>query len=228
MQAAGTGKRMFDTAIVLKSLPMLLEASIWTVVYSLTSVAIGFCIGTLMCAAGLSRSPVARRIAAFYVSFFRGVPLLVQLLISYYCLPLIGVNVPSSVAAVGTLALCTGAYIAEILRGGFLGIPPGLIEAARMVGLSHAQILTRIQVPLAVRFTLPSLVNETTMMVKASSLISVVGVLELTRLAQNIATSTFQPFEIYLTAGVIYFLINGAISLVGTLMERRFDVEKAA
>ncbi len=142
---------MFNTAIVLKSLPMLLEASIWTVVYSLSSVAIGFCIGTLMCAAGLSRSPVMRRIAAFYVSFFRGVPLLVQLLIAYYCLPLIGVNVPSSLAAVGTLALCTGAYNAEILRGGFLGIPPGLIEAARMVGLSHAQILTRIQVPLAVR-----------------------------------------------------------------------------
>lgn len=218
---------MFNTAIIVKSLPMLLEASVWTVVYSLTSVAIGFCIGTLMCAAGLSQSKPMRAIAAFYVSFFRGVPLLVQLLISYYCLPLIGVNVPSSVAAVGTLALCTGAYIAEILRGGFLGIPAGLIEAARMVGLSRLQILTRIEVPMAVRFTLPSLVNETTMMVKASSLISVVGVLELTRLAQNIATSTFQPLEIYLTAGAIYFLINGAITLAGDFAESRFRVEKA-
>jgi polar amino acid transport system permease protein len=218
---------MFNTAIIVKSLPMLLEASVWTVVYSLTSVAIGFCIGTLMCAAGLSQSKPMRAIAAFYVSFFRGVPLLVQLLISYYCLPLIGVNVPSSVAAVGTLALCTGAYIAEILRGGFLGIPAGLIEAARMVGLNRVQILTRIEVPMAVRFTLPSLVNETTMMVKASSLISVVGVLELTRLAQNIATSTFQPLEIYLTAGAIYFLINGAITLAGDFAESRFQVEKA-
>ncbi|MDF2617479.1 MAG: polar amino acid transporter, inner rane subunit [Xanthobacteraceae bacterium] len=218
---------MFNTAIIVKSLPMLLEASVWTVVYSLTSVAIGFCIGTLMCAAGLSQSRPMRALAAFYVSFFRGVPLLVQLLISYYCLPLIGVNVPSSVAAVGTLALCTGAYIAEILRGGFLGIPAGLIEAARMVGLNRVQILTRIEVPMAVRFTLPSLVNETTMMVKASSLISVVGVLELTRLAQNIATSTFQPLEIYLTAGAIYFLINGAITLAGDFAESRFRVEKA-
>ena len=124
---------MFDVALVVKYLPMLLDASVWTIVYSLSSVAIGFCIGTLMCAAGLSRSPVGRGGCAFYVSFFRGVPLLVQLLISYYCLPLLGVNVPSSVAAVGTLALCTGAYIAEILRGGFLGIPPGLVEAAREV-----------------------------------------------------------------------------------------------
>ncbi|MFD2140428.1 amino acid ABC transporter permease [Ancylobacter oerskovii] len=213
--------------MIIKSLPMLLEASVWTVVYSLTSVAIGFCIGTLMCAAGLSASRLGRGISAFYVSFFRGVPLLVQLLISYYCLPLIGVNVPSSVAAVGTLALCTGAYLAEILRGGFLGISPGLIEAARMVGLSRRQILTRIEVPLAVRLTLPALVNETTMMVKASSLISVVGVLELTRLAQNIATSTFQPLEIYLTAGAIYFVINGAITLLGQLAESRFRLETA-
>ncbi|MFT0862541.1 amino acid ABC transporter permease [Ancylobacter sp. G4_0304] len=219
---------MFSIDVALKSLPLLLGASVWTIVYSLASVAIGFCIGTLMCAAGLSQSPALRGIAAFYVSFFRGVPLLVQLLLSYYCLPLIGINVPSSVAAVGTLALCTGAYIAEILRGGFLGIPAGLIEAARMVGLSRAQILTRIEVPMAVRFTLPSLVNETTMMVKASSLISVVGVLELTRLAQNIATSTFQPLEIYLTAGVIYFVINAAITFVGSLAERRFRAEKAA
>ncbi|MDR6951291.1 polar amino acid transport system permease protein [Ancylobacter sp. 3268] len=218
---------MFDFNLIIKSLPMLLQASVWTVIYSLSSVAIGFCIGTLMCAAGLSASRLGRGVAAFYVSFFRGVPLLVQLLISYYCLPLIGVNVPSSVAAVGTLALCTGAYIAEILRGGFLGIPHGLVEAARMVGLSRAQILTRIEVPLAVRFTLPSLVNETTMMVKASSLISVVGVLELTRLAQNIATSTFQPLEIYLTAGAIYFVINGVITLAGQLAESRFRLEKA-
>lgn len=218
---------MFDFHLVIKSIPMLLQASVWTVVYSLTSVAIGFCIGTLMCAAGLSQSAAARGVAAFYVSFFRGVPLLVQLLISYYCLPLIGLNVPSSVAAVGTLALCTGAYLAEILRGGFLGIPVGLIEAARMVGISRTQILTRIEVPLAVRLTLPSLVNETTMMVKASSLISVVGVLELTRLAQNIATSTFQPLEIYLTAGAIYFVINGAIGLLGSLAESRFRLEKA-
>ncbi|WP_425483483.1 amino acid ABC transporter permease [Ancylobacter pratisalsi] len=213
--------------MIIKSLPLLLHASIWTVVYSLTSVAIGFCIGTLMCAAGLSSSRVGRGISTFYVSFFRGVPLLVQLLISYYCLPLIGINVPSSVAAVGTLALCTGAYIAEILRGGFLGIPAGLVEAARMVGLSRAQIITRIEVPLAVRFTLPSLINETTMMVKASSLISVVGVLELTRLAQNIATSTFQPLEIYLTAGAIYFAINGVITMLGSLVESRFQLEKA-
>ena len=167
-------------------------------------------------------------LATFYVSFFRGVPLLVQLLLSYYCLPLMGINVPSSVAAVSTLALCTGAYLAEILRGGFLGIPPGLIEAARMVGFSRRTILTRIEVPMAVRLTLPSLVNETTMMVKASSLISVVGVLELTRLAQNIATSTFQPLEIYLTAGAIYFVINAAITLLASLLERSFRVEQAA
>ena len=83
------------------------------------------------------------------------------------------------------------------------------------------QIITRIEVPQAVRLTAPLLINEVTMMVKASSLISVVGILELTRTAQNIATSTFQPLEIYLAAGVLYLIMNGAVSLLGDYGHRR-------
>lgn len=206
---------MLDFSIVWSSMPFLLIGAVWTVIYSLASVAIGFLIAVPICSASLSGSPALRAAAAFYVSFFRGVPLIVQLLIAYYVLPSLGLNISSATAALGALSVCTAAYQAEILRGGFMGVAPGQLEAARMLGLSGVQIVTRIEVPQAVRLTAPLLINEVTMMVKASSLISVVGILELTRTAQNIATSTFQPLEIYLAAGVLYLVINGAVAYLG-------------
>ena len=133
--------------------------------------------------------------------FFRGVPMLVQLLLVYYLLPFAGINVPPLVAAISAVSLCSASYIAEILRGGFLSIPPGHIEAARMLGLSPFDMLRRILVPQAFRLTLPSLVNEMVLLIKASSLISVVGIAEITRTAQNIAASTYRPLEAYVAAG---------------------------
>lgn len=212
---------MLDFSIVWSSMPFLLTGAVWTVVYSLVSVVIGFLIAVPVCTAGLSGSRALRWLATFYVSFFRGVPLIVQLLIAYYVLPGLGLNISSTVAALGALSVCTAAYQAEILRGGFMGVAPGQLEAARMLGLSRLQIVTWIEVPQAVRLTAPLLINEVTMMIKASSLISVVGILELTRTAQNIATSTFQPLEIYLAAGVLYLVINGALSLAGGLAHRQ-------
>lgn len=212
---------MLDFSIVWSSMPFLLIGAVWTVIYSLASVAIGFLIAVPVCSASLSGSPALRAAAAFYVSFFRGVPLIVQLLIAYYVLPSLGLNISSATAALGALSVCTAAYQAEILRGGFMGVAPGQLEAARMLGLSRVQIVTRIEVPQAVRLTAPLLINEVTMMVKASSLISVVGILELTRTAQNIATSTFQPLEIYLAAGVLYLVINGAVAYLGTVGHRQ-------
>ena len=212
---------MLDFSIVWSSMPFLLTGAVWTVVYSLVSVVIGFLIAVPVCTASLSGSRALRWLATFYVSFFRGVPLIVQLLIAYYVLPGLGLNISSTVAALGALSVCTAAYQAEILRGGFMGVAPGQLEAARMLGLSRLQIVTWIEVPQAVRLTAPLLINEVTMMIKASSLISVVGILELTRTAQNIATSTFQPLEIYLAAGVLYLVINGALSLAGGLAHRQ-------
>src|SRR5690242_21950508 len=119
---------------------LLVEAARLTILLSVVSIGVfGFLIGVLVCAGMLSDNVWARRFGALYVSFFRGVPLLVQLLLIYYLLPHVGLNVPSIVAAIGTLALCTAAYLAEILRGGFLGLPRGQAESARMLGLSRWQ-----------------------------------------------------------------------------------------
>jgi len=211
----------FSFAVIQKSVHLLIPAAGATVAVSLSGLAIGFVIATAVCTARLSRRRGARMAGTVYVSFFRGVPMLVQLLLFYYFLPSVGLDLPALVAAVGTLALCTAAYQAEILRGGFLAVPRGEVEAARVLGLSAWKTLLRIQLPLAVRATLPSLINEMIMLLKASSLISVVGVAELTRTSQNIAASTFRPLEIYIAAGAIYFLINGVLALGGRLVERR-------
>ena len=208
--------------LVLRALPILFDGVKFTIVYSFLSISIGFLLAIQICAARLSHAPLLSLLASVYISLFRGVPVLVQLLIFYYCLPLIGIDVLPAVAAVGALAMCTAAYQAEILRGGFLGVSPGQIEAAEISGLSRTKILWYIQVPLAVRFTLPSLINEATMMVKASSLISVVGVLELTRAAQSIVAATFEPLPIYMLAGAMYFGIVFVVTLVGSAVEKRY------
>jgi polar amino acid transport system permease protein len=176
-----------------------------------------------VCSARLSSKAIAQRFGGAYVFFFRGVPMLVQLLLVYYLLPFVGINVSPIVAAISAVSLCSASYIAEILRGGFLNIPPGQIEAARMLGLSPIDMLRRIQVPQAFRMTLPSLVNEMVLLIKASSLISVVGVAEITRTAQNIAASTYRPLEAYVAAGLIYFVICGALALVAHAAEYRLQ-----
>ncbi|ENN86778.1 nopaline transport system permease protein [Rhizobium freirei PRF 81] len=200
---------------------LLLQASIYTVTISVVSILIGFAIAILVSGMLLSGRSIFVRPAQIFISFFRGVPLLVQLLLIYNLLPAVGINVPSIVAAIIGLSLCTAAYQAENLRGGFASVPHGLVESAEMVGLTPRQIFRRIKVPIALRLTFPALVNEAILILKASSLVSVVGIVELTRMAQDLAGSTFLPLQIFASAGLIYLVINWLVALAGGLIENR-------
>jgi polar amino acid transport system permease protein len=206
---------------MMQTLPLLLQAAVNTLLISVVSLCFAFLIGVVVCALGFARSPLVRGLAAAHVHFFRGIPLLVQLLMLYYLLPVAGINLSSLTSALIAVSLCSSAYMAEILRGGFLGIPPGQLEAARMLGLGGLQTLVRIQVPQALRLTLPALVSEVILVIKASSLVSVVGVAELTRTAQNIAANNYRPLETYFLVGVVYFAINSILARLGRLGERR-------
>jgi polar amino acid transport system permease protein len=201
---------------------LLVKAAVYTVLISAISIALGISVGLGVAAARASKSPWLAGAARAYVSFFRGVPLLVQLLLIYNLLPAVGVNVPSVAAAVAGLALCTSAYQAENLRGGFLSVPKGLLESADMLGLTPWQQLVRLRAPIAFRLTLPAVVNEAILILKASSLVSVVGVVELTKMAQDLDTSLYKPIQLYSSAGLIYFLINRGVAGLGRLAERRF------
>ena len=200
---------------------LLVEATGYTVALSAVSIVAGLAVGLAVATAMSSRRRALSMPARAFVSFFRGVPLLVQLLLIYNLLPSVGIDLPGIVAAAIGLTLCTAAYQAETLRGGFAGVPRGLVEAADMVGLTPVQLFWRIRVPIAVKLTLPSLVSEAIMILKASSLVSVVGVVELTRMAQDLAASTYRPLPIYATAGALYIAVDWGIAGLGHALERR-------
>jgi polar amino acid transport system permease protein len=215
---------MFSITTFFRSFEPLLWAARYTLLISILGIALGLVIGAIVCAAALSRSPWLRRLAALWVSFLRGVPLLVQLLLVYYLLPVIGINVPALVAAVVTVGICASAYISEIWRGAILSLPRGQAEAATAIGMAPRDIWTRVILPQAVSLSLPALVNELILLVKASSLVSIVGILEVTRASQAQAATTFRPLEVYLAAACIYLIINLCLALVGRYLEHRMSV----
>ncbi|MUO81723.1 ABC transporter permease subunit [Agrobacterium vitis] len=199
---------------------LLVKAAGWTLGISVISIAIGFLLAVLLSGAMLSGKRLYTMPTELFISFFRGVPLLVQLLLIYNLLPFIGINVPSVVAAIIGLSLCTAAYQAENLRGGFESVPKGLIEAADMAGFSARQTFLRIKLPIALRLTFPALVNEAIMILKSSSLVSVVGIVELTRMAQDLAASTYLPLELFASAALIYLIICWSVALLSGVAER--------
>jgi polar amino acid transport system permease protein len=201
---------------------LLVQACGWTIVISAVSIVLGLALGTVVSAAMLSSRRALSWAGRLFVSFFRGAPLLVQLLLIYNLLPLLGLNVPSMVAAIIGLSLCTAAYQAENLRGGFASVPSGLLEAADMMGLTPFQQFWRIRAPIALRMTLPALTNEAIMILKASSLVSVVGVIELTRMAQDLSASTFKPLPLYAAAALLYLVINTVVSIGANRLEGSF------
>lgn len=206
-----------------KLFALLVQSCGLTIAISAVSIILGLLIGILVSGAMLSRNAFLSWCGRTFVSFFRGSPLLVQLLLIYNLLPVLGLNVPSLVAAIVGLSLCDAAYQAENMRGGLTSIPKGFLEAADMLGLSPRQQFWRIKVPIALRLTLPALTSEAIMIVKASSLVSVVGVVELTRMAQDLAASTFKPLELFAVAGLLYFVTNWVLSQLGRRFERSFS-----
>ncbi|MGA2495974.1 MAG: amino acid ABC transporter permease [Roseiarcus sp.] len=207
--------------VILHSFGYLTQAAGTTLAISLAGIALGFLIGAAVCAARLSQQVWLRRLGGAYVSVFRGVPLLVLLLFIYYFLAKFGLDIPALVAAVGGLALSSGAYQAEILRGAFNTLPRGQAEAAAALGFPGPEIWRRILLPQALRISVPPLINEFILLLKASSLVSVVGIAELTRVSMNIASLTYRPLEAYVGGGLFYLAINLCLAGIGAIAERR-------
>jgi His/Glu/Gln/Arg/opine family amino acid ABC transporter permease subunit len=201
------------------NLGALLWGAEMTIMVSGAAVLLGVPFGLLLCFGIVSRSRALRRISIAYQSLWRGTPILVQLLIIFYLLPLAGINVPSIIAAILALTMNTTAFQAEIFRGGYLAIPSGQMEAARMVGIRKSAATVHILVPQMFRLVIPSLVNETISILKNSSLVSVIAVTELMRVSQQIVAATYRPFQIYIVAGTIYVIMNLGLSVLGRAAE---------
>ncbi|WP_413700325.1 amino acid ABC transporter permease [Psychromonas sp. KJ10-10] len=212
---------MLDFNVVFEHADSLLNGLWMTTWISILSIAIGFIFGVILCLGRLSSNSFIQYICRFYISALRGTPLLVQLTIVFYFLPIWGINIPSVMVAIIALSMNTVAFQSEILRGGFQMIPVGQKEVAWNYGFSKFQSLRYIELPQVLRHTLPSLVNETIDIIKNSALISTIAVTDLMRITQTYSSTTYRPIEFFVSAGLLYLLLTSCVSLLGRYIESR-------
>lgn len=170
----------------------------------------------------LSRNGLAVGVATFYISFFRGTPLLLQIALIYLGLPQVGLVLDPVPAAVIALSLCYGAYMAEIFRAGIEAIPAGQREAARALGLTEGRIMRLVVLPQAMRLIIPPTGNQFIAMLKDSSLVSVLGAWDLMFIAQKQGRSDFKYMEMLITAALIYWVLSAAFEVLQARIERHY------
>ncbi|MBO8415447.1 MAG: amino acid ABC transporter permease [Proteobacteria bacterium] len=213
----------FDFSLITSHFPLLLIGALVTIEITAVSVAIGVMVGLFVGVAELSRYPWLRIPAKIYVDFIRGTPLLVQIFIIYFALPIVlGMRIEPFVAAVAACSINSGAYVAEIFRAGIQSIDKGQMEAGRSLGMSWTQTMVHIVIPQAFRRIIPQLGNEFIAMLKDSSLVSVIGFEELTRKGQLIIASTYGSLEIWSAVAIIYLVMTLSITRFVAYLEKRF------
>lgn len=215
----------FDMNLVVNSFPLLLIGAGVTIQITVLSTAIGFVIGLVVGVARISHLRPLRLLAEVYVEFFRGTPLLVQIFLFYFALPVItGQRIDPFIAAISACGINSGAYVAEIFRAGIQSVDDGQMEAGRSLGMTWLQTMRYIIVPQAFKRVIPPLGNEFIAMLKDSSLVSVIGFEELTRRGQLIIAKTYGSFEIWMSVAVIYLVMTLTISRFVAYLERRCRV----
>ena len=211
-----------DFELIEQSLPYLIQGALITIEITLMAVGIGFFIGLFAGIARICRIKALRIIATIYADCIRGTPLLVQIFLIYFALPmLIHTQINPFVAAVTACAINSGAYVSEIFRAGIQAIDQGQFEAGRSLGLSWLQTMYYIILPQAFHIILPPLGNEFITMLKDSSLVSVIGFEELTRRGQLIIAQTYASFEIWMTVAALYLIMTLAIAKFVSFMEHK-------
>jgi glutamine transport system permease protein len=212
----------FDWGAAFASIPFLLKGIPYTLLISFGGLAIGFIIGIIF---GLLRiSPLVwlRVPAIVYIEIFRGTPVLVQVLFIFYGLPqILGGPINALVAGIAAIAVNSGAYISEIVRGGVQSIERGQREASLSLGLSRVQSFRYITWPQALRRMIPPLGNQGIISIKDTSLFSVIGVGELVRQGQVYIATTFNALEVYLMVALLYLAITLSLSFALRMLERR-------
>ncbi len=210
-----------DWDIILESIPLLAEGVIVTLQVSSLSAVLGLALGVVLGLGALSRSRVIRWSVTAYVDFIRGTPLLIQIFLVFFALPMVGIRFDEFAAGVVALSINAAAFVAEVVRGGVGSIERGQSEAAKAIGMRHRQVLVYILLPQAYRQMMPPLTNELISLVKNSSLLSVISVYELTRAGQAIISVHFVPFEIYTLLALYYYVLIKALSWLSVQLERR-------
>ena len=203
----------FDFSLIWNSLPLLLAGAGVTIEITAIAVGLGFIFGLITSVCRLSGVKILQVIAVCYVNIIRGTPMLVQIFLIYFALPMvIGERINPFVAAVAACSINSGAYVSEIFRAGIQSVDKGQMEAGRSLGLSWMQTMRYVILPQAFKHVIPPLGNEFISMTKETSLVSVIGFEELTRRGQLIIAKTYGSFEIWLTVAAIYLVSARSVS----------------
>ncbi len=210
--------------MIVDAAPLLLQGTLMTlqlwVCATLISLSSGILLGVLRSAP--TRVPLLSRLLDVITFMFRGIPFYVQLLIAYFVLPeLIGINLSAQVAGVITLGLCSAAYISQIIRGGINAVPKGQWEAAQVLGYTTPAAIRYVILPQIVRSVVPACAGELDQLLKSTSVISAIGVLEITGAAKNIIAREMNPLTMYATIAVVYLLFSTILTGVSAALERK-------
>ena len=223
-----------DLSLMATSLPKLLSAAIVTLKLLSVALFFGLIIGLIFAILRLNKNPIINKFAYGYSYVFRGTPLLVQIFIIYFGLGQIEYFRSTFLwvvfkepywCAIIAFALNTGAYTSEILRSAFETIKPGIIEAGKSLGISSKIIFYKIQIPVAIRQSLPAYGNEIILMMKGTSLASTVTLMDLTGVAKHIVSTTYKPLEVFLLAGGIYLFMTFLIHNLIKYLEKKYSFQ---
>ena len=180
----------------------------------------------------MSKNVVLRAIAGVYIWIIRGTPMLVQAFIVFFGVPQVvrmfvsDFKFTALTAGIITLSLNAGAYLAEIYRGGIMAVPKGQTEAARSLGLSQGQAMRKVVLPQAIKFSIPSLVNQFIITIKDTSILSAIGMAELVNKAKTYVGSTYTFFETYLVVAAMYLVIISILMIISNYIEKKLKYER--
>ncbi|MFS0784600.1 amino acid ABC transporter permease [Bacillus sp. 1P06AnD] len=216
----------FDFTIIGEYAPLLLKGTLYTLMLSAIGILIGTILGLLIGLGKMMRNKILAFPFKVYVTFFRGTPLFVQILIIHFgVVPMFWGNTNSIAAALIALSLNSAAYIAEIFRGGIQSIDKGQMEGARSLGMNHVQAMRYVILPQAIKRIIPPMGNEFIVLVKESSIAAVITAPELMYWSRNMQSQYLVVWEPYLTAALIYLIITMTLSYLLSRIERRLDTQ---
>ncbi|MEW1843967.1 amino acid ABC transporter permease [Nonomuraea angiospora] len=207
--------------LLVDSFPDLIAGLGITLMLGVVSFVLGSALGAVVTLGRISGSRVLRALAAAYVSVFRGTPLLIQIMIVYYGLPQLGLEIPPIPSAIVAFTLFSAAYLSENFRAGVLGVDKGQWEAAASMAMPYWKTLRRVIFPQAIRIAMPAVGSRFVALMKDTSLASAVTVVELTRVAEGIGTSTFRYMEALLLVGILYWMVNTLLQVGQQTLEKR-------
>jgi His/Glu/Gln/Arg/opine family amino acid ABC transporter permease subunit len=209
----------FDLSIFLTYWPIVLRGLLLTIVISACGLALALLLGVAVAFARLSRRRAVAYLAMIFVEIVRDLPFMVILFLIFYLLPSFGVRLPALAVGIITLGLYGSAYYAEIIRGAILSVPKGQMESARAQGMSRLQAFRHVIAPQMMGYFLPPATNQAVMVVKDSSVLSTITVIELTMSGQILQGYTYSPIEVFLGISVLYWILCAGVSRLGLWLE---------